>query len=115
MSPTSKDEALAARPVVNKEVRVVASAEGMVRLEYPLALPRWLRLFLPAGRVGSLRRTLELDAMGAFVWSHIDGQRSVGQLARLVAERYRCLPREAEESVAIFIRELGRRNILGLW
>ena len=116
MSPASKDEALAARPVVNEAVRVIAAVgEGPVRLEYPLVLPRWLGRLLPAGRIARLRRTLELDAMGTFVWNHIDGQRSVRQLAELVAERYRCLPREAEESVAIFIRELGRRNILGLW
>jgi len=114
MSPPSKDEALAARPMVHGAVRVVAAAEGMVRLEYPLVLPGWLGRFLPAATTAGLRRTLELDAMGTFVWNHIDGQRSVRQLALLVAERYRCLPREAEESVAIFIRELGRRRIIGL-
>lgn len=114
MCSLTKDEALAARPVISGAVRVVEGDGGMIRLDYPLVLPRWLAGLLPVGRVATLRRTLELDAMGSFVWSRIDGARSVGQLAALVSEHYRCLPREAEEAVAAFIRELGRRHILGL-
>jgi Coenzyme PQQ synthesis protein D (PqqD) len=114
MSPSTKDEALAARPVVNEVVGVAIGEAGLIRLSYPPPLPGWFVRLLPLARVRSLRRTLELDAMGTFVWGHIDGQRSVRQLAELVTERYRCLPREAEEGVAAFVRELGRRGILGL-
>lgn len=114
MSPSTKNEALAARPVVNEVVGVVTGDAGLICLSYPPPLPGWLVRLLPLVRVKTLRRTLELDAMGTFVWGHIDGQRSVRQLAELVTERYRCLPREAEEGVAAFVRELGRRGILGL-
>lgn len=114
MSPSTKDEALAARPVVNGVVRVATGDGGLIRLSYPPPLPGWLVQLLPLVRVKSLRRTLELDAMGSFVWGHIDGERSVRQLAELVSERYRCLPREAQEGVAAFVRELGRRGIVGL-
>jgi hypothetical protein len=114
MSPYSKDEALAARPVVNGVVGAVAGDSGLIRLSYPPPLPGWFFRLLPLTRVKALRRTLELDAMGTFVWEHIDGQRSVRQLAELVIERYRCLPREAEDGVAAFVRELGRRGIIGL-
>jgi Coenzyme PQQ synthesis protein D (PqqD) len=92
MSPSTKDEALAARPVVNEVVGVVTGDDGLIRLSYPPALPGWLVRLLPLARVKSLRRTLELDAMGTFVWGSIDGQRSVRQLAELVTERRRGWP-----------------------
>jgi hypothetical protein len=52
--------------------------------------------------------------MGSFVWNLIDGTASVDYLARQLAEHYSCLPSEAEQAVAMFIRQLGQRGILGL-
>jgi hypothetical protein len=59
-------------------------------------------------------RTLELDAMGTFGWQRIDGRSSGGDLARSVAERYSCLPAEAEQAVALFVKQLGQRGIVVL-
>jgi hypothetical protein len=110
----SKNEALAAVPVPSREVRVLLTAEGLVRLSYPIRLRPWLARLVPRQAAAAARRTIELDGMGSFVWSHIDGNRSVRSLAELVTERYSCLPVEAENAVADFLRQLGRRGIVGM-
>jgi hypothetical protein len=111
--PRSKTEALEAVPVPLPEVRSSTSESGLVRLSYPAALKPWLARLLPAS-LSRPQRTLELDAMGSRVWSMIDGQATVRDIARQVASHYACHPAEAEQAVALFVRQLGQRGILGL-
>ena len=111
--PETRAEALAAIPVPMPGVLAETGPGGLVRISHPAAVRPWLARLLPA----SLRqpvRTLELDAMGTFVWTHIDGRASVAVLAGLVAQRYSCLPAEAEQAVALFVRQLGQRGIVAL-
>lgn len=110
----SKNEAFAAVPVPSRELKVLLTAEGLVRLSYPIRLHPWLARLVPRQAAAVARRTIELDGMGSFVWNHIDGDRSVRGLADLVTERYACLPVEAENAVADFLRQLGRRGIIGM-
>ena len=113
-SQPTKDESLAAVPVPSGDVAVQLTEEGLVRLGYPVRLHPWLARMLPRNAVAGARRTIELDGMGSFVWTHIDGERTVAGLAELVVGRYACLPVEAEAAVAEFLRQLGRRGIIGL-
>ena len=48
------------------------------------------------------------------VWGLLDGKRSVRELIAVFADRHRMHPKEAEFSVARFLRELGRRGLIGL-
>jgi hypothetical protein len=48
------------------------------------------------------------------VWNLMDGKRSVRQLVKIFAGTHRLEPREAEVSVTQFIRELGRRGLIGM-
>lgn len=112
-SPLSKVEALASIPVPSAEIRIQVTDQGVVRLSYPISLKPWLARLLPRN-ISVPIRTLELDSMGSFVWNQIDGKKSVQELARIVAEQYACHPAEAEHAVAIFLRQLGQRGILGL-
>lgn len=93
---------------------MLLTVEGLVRLSYPIRFHPWLTRLVPRQAVAAARRTIELDGMGSFVWNHIDGNRSVRALAELVAERYACMPVEAENAVADFLRQLGRRGIIGM-
>ena len=112
-TPESRTDALAAIPVPVPGIRVAVTDRGLVRISHPAALRPWLKRLLPSGLAAPMR-TLELDAMGTFVWQRIDGRTSVGDLARSVAERYSCLPAEAEQAVALFVKQLGQRGIIGL-
>ena len=109
----SKDAALHAVPVLSADIRLQTNPQGLVRISYPIHLKSWLARLLPE-KISLPMRTLELDSMGTFVWSHIDGNSSVQKLAEIVTNHYKCHPSEAEHAVATFIRQLGRRGILGL-
>lgn len=111
--PRSRTDALAAVPVPLPGVRASTTESGLVRISYPAVLKPWLSRLLPAA-LSRPQRILELDAMGSHVWWLIDGRASVADIARSVEERFTCLRAEAEQSVALFVRQLGQRGIIGL-
>lgn len=112
----SRAEALAYRPVVSQDVLIERTTDGLVRVSYPVALrPFVAGLARKLGRSDApMRRVLELDEMGSTVWGWLDGRNTAGELAALLAARYGLHGREAEVSMAAFLRELGRRGIIGL-
>jgi hypothetical protein len=106
------------RPVRNglaREVGPPASGQGLV-VACPAEYRPWLSGL--ARRLGwdTVRpeRKFELDAMGVLVWSLIDGRRTASEIAEVLADRYRLERREAEDALARFLRELGRRGLVGL-
>lgn len=112
-----KQQALAAIPVRNRDVTSTLQESGLVLLTYPLQLKPWFRSV--AKRFGAwddrpMTKKLELDEMGTFVWQLLDGERSVREVARAFADHYQVIPQEAEMSVTAFIREMGRRGVIGL-
>jgi hypothetical protein len=116
-SAFSRQEALTRVPIKNPLVRESRLESGVVLLTYPQPL----RPFVAAlsRRIGGSagvnpERKLELDDLGTQVWDMIDNRRPVERLVRRFAERHRLPPREAEVSVTQFLRELGRRGIIGL-
>jgi hypothetical protein len=116
--PTSRKEALAFRPVRSKEVRESVQPSGLVQLSYPLTLKPWFGNW--AQKLGQwdgrpMVKKLELDEMGCLAWSMIDGTNTVQQIADAFVREYGLHPKEAELSVTAFIKELGRRGIIGLY
>ncbi|WP_084641414.1 PqqD family protein [Pseudodesulfovibrio hydrargyri] len=113
----SRAEALRMVPMRNEAVAVTELPEGLVRLAYPLAVKPWFGRL--ADKVGlwdgsPMTKTVELDEMGTFVWRHIDGERSVRDIAEAFAETYQVQPRESELAVTAFIKTIGQRGIIGL-
>lgn len=112
----SREQSLSARPVRNPAVRFEATPEG-ARLEVPVAPPRWVYILLRILRFGAkpnLRPTkvVELDRIGAFIWELCDGTRTVKDLATALAEREKLSRREAEHSLALFLKMLAERRLL---
>jgi hypothetical protein len=111
-----RERSLAMRPARNRHVRETVMDNGLIRLEYPTAVKPWFAGV--AKRLGAwdgkpLIRALELDELGGFCWGLVDGERTVRDMARELAGRYQLPAREAELAVAAFLRELGRRGIVG--
>lgn len=102
----------------NRAVTETRLAGGEVLLEFPAAPPRgWaaaLARLLGGGRAAPRRGRLELDSLGTAVWDRIDGKRSIAALAAGFAAAHRLDGREAEIAVTQFLRELGRRGLIGL-
>lgn len=117
VSPGQRRQALAAVPVRSREISWERTGDGFVRIRYPIRIRPWIaammrRFGLTPG--APVFKKLELDLLGADVWELMDGDRSVEAIIRAFAERHRLGPAEAEVSVTAFIRELGRRGIVGL-
>ena len=58
-------------------------------------------------------RTVALDELGTFVIEHCDGRHSVREIVEAFTRRFKLNRREAEVSMAAFLRTLGRKAIIG--
>ena len=117
MPTIPRSAALNMVPVRSTEVRAETTAEGVLRLSYPLAVKPWFGRLAEKVNLWDKRpmiKRLELDEMGTFVWECIDGKRSVRQIAEAFAAHYGLQPREAELGVTAFIKNIGQRGLLGL-
>jgi len=89
----------------------------MVQVEYKLVLKPFLQSIFE--RFGGTTqeeptRKLELDELGSQVWHWIDGSRTTAELIETFARSHKISPQEAEQSVTLFLRELGRRGLIAL-
>jgi len=115
----TRSEALACIPVKNPEIVERRSPGGDLLLLYPVrARPlfgRLLRRLSGSASAGSVyRKKLQLDALGTAVWERINSRRSVRSIIAWFATEYRMHPREAEVAVTHFLRDLGKRGLVGL-
>jgi len=109
--------ALKCRPVKNVQVDEDRLDSGEVVLSYPTTMRPWfagLVRRLGGPEAPTRMKKLQLDTLGTAVWDLMDGRRTVRQLVRDFAEAYQLHPREAEVSVTRFLRDLGKRGIIGL-
>lgn len=114
----SRADALNCIPVKNPEVRAESLTDGHVILRYPIRMyPFWRKIFRsPDKKKASsvYTRKLQLDTLGAAVWDQIDGHHSVRTLVEWFATAYQFHPSEAEKGVTRFLRDLGKRGLIGL-
>ena len=108
----SREEALAAHPVRNGMVEWEENAAGEVviiirpRNDRLIRVLKWL--FPPPKE-----RRIELDQVGSEVWRMCDGSTSVDQLIRRMAKKYKLNRKEAEASTTEYLRQLGKRRLVG--
>ena len=116
-SRMTRDESLSYKPAKNQHISETRLDTGEVIIEYPVAVrPLIAAVARRLGKTQNLTQTrkLQLDALGTSVWDLIDGRHTVRRMINIFAETHRLEKREAEVSVTQFIRELGRRGLLGL-
>jgi hypothetical protein len=113
----SRGDALNRIPVKNIQVTEARLESGEVVISYPVTMrPFFAGLVKRFGgpEVQIQMKKLQLDELGTSVWNMIDGKFSVRQLIERFARTHQLEAREAEVSVAQFLRELGRRGLIGL-
>lgn len=111
--PPSRAEWLAMRPLRNPQLgwheddsHVVLTIQRATNWKTKL-----LGLLVPIPD----EKTVVLDKIGTDVWKMLDGETTVGQIAKTLARSYQIEPREAELSLQQFFKELGRRGYVGFW
>ncbi len=89
---------------------------GDVLIEYPLRLGPFFRgvleKFSGGAPLSQATRKLQLDGLGSRVWQSIDGRKSVREIIEEFATASTMTRQEAETSVTMFLRELGRRGLI---
>lgn len=114
----TRDQALACTPVRNNVVNwEVLDSSGLVQVEYKLVLKPFLQSIFE--RFGSTSnepptRKLQLDALGSQVWELIDGSSTTAEIIEAFAHHHKISSQEAEQSITLFLRELGRRGLIAL-
>ena len=113
----SHSEALNCIPVKNLQASETRGEAGLVLLSYPVEIrpwiAGWIRRFGGASE-GVRIKKLQLDALGTAVWGLLDGNRSVGQVIQHFTVMQQLHPKEANVAVTLFLRELGKRGLIGL-
>ena len=113
----SREDALECTPVKNDQVEESRMENGELQLSYPVTSRPWLAGFVRRlGRKtkGTYLKKLQLDALGTEVWELLDGGSRVRDIIRQFAARHRLQQREAELAVTRFLRDLGKRGLIGL-
>ncbi len=113
----SRENALGCRPLKSTLVTEERLDSGDVMLSYPMVMRPWFTRLVHrmGGPEAPVRvKKLQLDALGTGVWSLMDGRRTVREVIRDFAGEHQLHPREAEVSVTRFLRDLGKRGLVGL-
>ena len=108
----SRDELLHAMPLRNQLIEWEVDDKGEVSLVIPQKERFWVklvsRLFMLPGK-----RVVVLDDVGSFVWQLCDGHHSITQIVTQLRGKYQMTRKEAETSLVTFMRQLGKRGMIG--
>jgi len=96
-------------------VRLAAweESEGRVTVTRPRPMVGGLRGLAELLSFWMSVRRIRLDEVGSFCWMLLDGQRTVGQVAAALRERFGEAVDPAEERVGQFVRVLRYQGMLG--
>ena len=114
----TRAQMLAAVPVRNAAVqwsREAREAGGpeLSLLRIPRRSDRLGRMVAALFQVPEVRK-LELDEIGSDVWEWCDGTRNVAAVTGAVCEKYRLNRRQAEASVAAYLKILQERRLIAI-
>lgn len=119
-TPTSqltKRQALTLTPVKNVESSENTLDSGVVVIHYPVTMRPWMAKWMQRFKGSSPQtgsRKLQLDTLGTEVWRMIDGKRTVWDIVTAFAKAHQLESREAETAVTQFLRNLGKRGLIGM-
>lgn len=115
--PSTRREALGGIPVKNRHVREQRLESGDLMILYPVTAAPWmerLSKWLGAGAAPPRTGKLQLDLLGSTVWTMLDGHTPLRNIAAALVRDHQLETAEAEVAVTQFVRELGRRGLVGL-
>ena len=113
----TKSQALTLTPVKNMDAAEVILNSGIVVIHYPVTMRPWMAKWIQRFKGSSPQmgsRKLQLDTLGTQVWKMIDGKRTVRDIVDTFARTHQLPRREAEMAVAQFLRDLGKRGLVGM-
>jgi hypothetical protein len=113
----NRNDALSCIPEKSRDVREISTGTEALVLAHGVSYrPLFRTVRRLVGRTGSttFTRKVELDLLGAQVWHLIDGKRNVLAIIRQFAGLHGLDIKEAEVSVTLFLRSLGKKGLIGM-
>ena len=107
----NRTQATAARPMRNPALAHHINDEGYVVVTLPRREDTTGKLLSWVFMVPE-SRPIVLDEIGTLIWGLCDGKHSFADLSAALAEKYSITAREAEVSLAEFLRSLGKRGMI---
>ena len=108
----NKDAILKSMPVRNSIIKWELDENGEASLVIPQKEKLWVKI---TSRIFMLpdKRVVALDEVGSFVWSQCDGNNSIDAIIRKIRNKYNLTRKEAETSLLMYMRQLGKRAYIG--
>lgn len=111
-TPLTREQAFEARPVRNPRLKWRVNEADCVEVIVPrrkdvVGRVLGFLFFVPENR------PVTLDEVGSRVWHLCDGEHTVADVARTLAEEYKLGRREVEVSLTEYLRTLGKRGMVG--
>ena len=106
------EQVLSSRPLRNDLLEAEELEDGGLRVLQERRSEWWARVLsvvFPLPR----RRLIELDAIGAQVWRLSDGSRTLRQMIEVFVREHKLTRVEAEWSLRTYLRDLGKRGLIG--
>jgi len=103
---------LKALPLRNQLIKWEVDDKQEVSLVIPQKQSLWIRITSKLFMLPD-KRVVVLDDVGSYVWQLCDGENTVGQVVKQLCKRYQMTRKEAETSLFTFMRQLGKRGMIG--
>jgi len=113
----TRAQALGSTPVKNRDVAEVRLESGEVVLTYPVEMLPWIAgiaNYLGRSTDRTQTKKVQLDFLGTSVWDQVDGKRSIQEIIKGFVRGHQLHPKEAEVAVTQFLRNLGKRGLIGI-
>ena len=105
------EQVLQTRPLRNEGLRSERTEGGGIRLYLTRRREWWAKILAIVFPIPK-ERPVELDEAGTEVWDLCDGQHTLRQMIEIFRERHKLTRAEAEWSLRMYLRDLGKRNLV---
>jgi hypothetical protein len=109
----SREQVMGSRPLRNSLLEWAATEDGKVVITIPRRQDAVGRIASMLFHVPKTRQLLLDDEVGSSVWKICDGEHTLKQIVDFLCEKYKLTRKEAEVSVTEFLRQLGKRRLVG--
>lgn len=58
-------------------------------------------------------KKIQLDEVGAWVWSKCDGRTNVDKMIKMMSEEFKLSRKESEVSLLSFLRSMSKKKLIG--
>lgn len=109
----TREQVIHSRPLRNSLLEWTTTADGRVVITIPRR-EDWLgKMVALLFHVPKTRQLVLDDEVGSSVWQICDGEHTIKDIVDFLCKTYKLTRKEAEVSATEFLRQLGRRRLIG--